>query len=190
MSTIVQRVLTETEAELIVNKIKSSPNITGYSFSEWLEFTRENLLIAENEKGEMIGVCCYYDFSPKWSYLAVLYVFEEYRGEGIGKKLFYQACANILESKKSIYISTRTPAVIKMMNDLGFTTFDTLLTLPEPFKEYELDFLIRGARWVLNSYRLKEIIRKALIFQNQPGFLYGIKSCEPITVAAGEHNRF
>lgn len=174
--TLTHRKLRPDEAAFLTEQIKLTPNITGYSQQEWQEFKQNQILVAENKQGEIVGVCLYYDFSDIWVYLAVLFVLPEFRGKGVGKELFYQACSEIKSRKKNSYVATKTPAVKKMMKDLNFTMFDTLFKLPEPYKKYEGEFLRRSVKWALNSYRIQEIIRKALVFEKESDFLYGIKA--------------
>ena len=176
MFQLLERQLTSREADILVREIKLTPNITGYSLKEWLEF--DKVLIAENNTGEMIGVSLYYNFSKNWTFISVLFVLEDFRGKGAGKQLFYKACDNILHSERNIYTSSREPIVIKMMHDLGFEIFNTLFTLPEQYKKYEFDFFWRGLIWIISSYRLGEIIRKSIKFGKQKSFIYGIKYCK------------
>ncbi|MDF5718332.1 MAG: N-acetyltransferase, partial [Rhizonema sp. NSF051] len=74
-----------------------------------------------------------------------------------------------------IYTASRNPSVIKMMNELEFIMFETLFTLPEAYKKYELHFIIRTLKWARSSYRVKEIIRKILTYGYSKKFVYGIK---------------
>lgn len=65
-----------------------------------------------------------------------------------------------------------------MMKQLNFILFDTLYVLPQPFKKYELDFLLRGIKWITSFYRMKELSRKYLKYKDKRKFVYGIKSYE------------
>ena len=168
--------LLEREALLLVEQIKRTSNITGYSLKEWLKF--KDILVATDELGNLAGLCLYYDFSDAWTFISVLFVLDKFRNQGIGKQLFYTACNDIMKNRKrNIYTSSRNPIVIKMMKDLHFTIFETLLKLPEPYKKYEVKFMIRSLKWVMNFYRIKEITRKLLVYNSSKSFLYGIKDC-------------
>lgn len=170
------RKLTNNEAIFLVKKIQLITDITGYSLKEWLTF--ENLLIAEDKGGNMLGVCLAYDFSLTWTFISVLFVLEEFRGQGIGKQLFQATCDNILSRKRNIYTSSRNPIVIKMMRDFNFILFDTLYVLPQSFKKYEFEFFLRAVKWIMSFYRLKEILRKELKYKDKRKFIYGIKTCK------------
>ena len=176
MFKINSRKLTEQEAILLVENIKLITEITGYSLKEWLTF--ESVLVAEDREENMLGVCLAYDFSSNWSFISVLFVLEKFRGKGIGQQLFKEACRRILFRKRNIYTSSRNPVVIKMMKQLNFILFDTLYVLPQPFKKYELDFLLRGIKWITSFYRMKELSRKYLKYKEKRKFVYGIKSYE------------
>ena len=82
---ILTRKLTEGEIRLLMQLIRETPNITGYSYREWQAFT--NVLVAESG-GKLAGVCVTKPLYGKWYEIAVLYVLEEYRAHGIGSELF------------------------------------------------------------------------------------------------------
>ena len=82
MFKISKRTVTKAEAELLVRQIKLTPNIMGYSLTEWM--SAEYIIVAEDDNGNMVGVCLNYDFHPNWNKIAALFVIEEYRGTGLG----------------------------------------------------------------------------------------------------------
>lgn len=176
MYQLIQRALQKNEAKILVDQIKQSSNITGYSYQEWMSF--DNVLVAEGRKEQLMGVCLYYDFSKQWTFISVLFIFNQFRGNGIGKALFYRACQNIKNNQKNIYTASRNPIVIKMMKDLNFIIFDSLLTLPKPYKKYELIFALRALKWIMNYYRIKEFVKKSIIYKEKNKFVYGIKPCQ------------
>ena len=173
MFKINSRKLKQQEAILLVEKIKLITDITGYSLKEWLTF--EEVLIAEDREGTMLGVCFAYDFSSNWSFISVLFVLEEFRGKGVGKQLFDQTCRRILSRKRNVYTSSRNPIVIKMMTKLSFILFNTLYMLPQSFKTYEFDFFLRTMKWIMSFYRIKELLRKDIKYKDKRKFVYGIK---------------
>lgn len=176
MYQLIQRGLQKNEAKLLVEQIKQTPNITGYSLKEWMNF--KNILVAEDRKKQLMGVCLYYDFSKQWTFISVLFILNQFRGNGIGKALFCKACQNIQNNNKNIYTASQNPIVIKMMKNLNFIIFDSLLTLPKPYKKYELIFALRALKWVMNYYRIKEFVRKSIIYKEKNKFVYGIKPCQ------------
>lgn len=176
MFRFVRRNLQSHEAQTIVDEIKITPNITGYSLREWLSF--KEILVAEDETGKMLGVCLYYDFHQNWSFISALIVLKPFRGMGIGKNLFERACDNILGNSKNIYTASKNPIVIKMMNNMDFILFDSFFKLPKDYKKYQLTFTLRLINWIFSGYRLKESIRKAKLYGVRADFIYGIKSLE------------
>lgn len=164
---ITKRNISLPEAELLIEKIKSTPNIVGYTVAEWSNCGR--VIVAEDDRGQLLGACLNYDFAKNWTKIAALYVLEEYRGRGIGKALFYAAFDDAIHSGKNVYTISRNPIVIEMMNKLEFTTFDRFFNLPD-----RLDFYIHSLQWLASPYRIKEIIRKQIAFPARKKFIYGI----------------
>ncbi|MGL4499110.1 MAG: GNAT family N-acetyltransferase, partial [Planktothrix sp.] len=78
MVKIIERNVTPDEAELLVKEIQGTPYIVGYSRKEWLQ--AENIRIAEDDNGHLMGVSLNSDFGQNWTKIAVLYVREDYRG--------------------------------------------------------------------------------------------------------------
>lgn len=179
MFQIIKRKLTEAEARLVVKEIKSTPYIVGYSFQEWM--TAENILVAEDEASNLLGVCLNYDFDKDWYKIAALFVLEEYRGRGIGKALFYKSVRDGLERQKNVYTITANLMVIKMMKDLDFCLFKSLFALPDNYKNHQLYFYLHHLRWIMNLYRIREIIRKKIIYQSSESFVSGILIFRSIT---------
>ena len=48
------------------------------------------------------------------------------------------------------------------MIDLGFLTFKSLFDFPKEYKEEQLVFYFHSIRYLLNIYRIKEILRKKM----------------------------
>ncbi|MEA5569273.1 GNAT family N-acetyltransferase [Anabaena sp. UHCC 0399] len=172
MIKICKRKITQSEAELLIREIKLTPNIIGYSLTEWMD--AEHIIVAENEDGKMLGVCLNYDFHEHWSKIAALFVFEEFRGKGIGKLLFYEAYKDAEIRHKNVYTISANRMVIKMMEDLNFLLFHSLLDLPTIVSQYRFNFYWHSLGWVVNFYRIKEIIRKSIVYTEHINFVYGI----------------
>ncbi|MGK7886850.1 MAG: GNAT family N-acetyltransferase [Crocosphaera sp.] len=174
MFKLLERSLTNWEIGKLVEEIKKTPNITGYSPNEWRKFRK--VLVAENQEHQMMGICFNDYFHQDWVKLDVLFVLEEFRGLGLGKQLFQQSVKTALSNHKNVYTASRNTSIIKMMKQRNFLMFDTLFKLPEPYKQYEVDFALHHAKWIMNFYRLKERLRKKIIYNCQVPFIYGIKS--------------
>jgi GNAT superfamily N-acetyltransferase len=125
---------------------------------------------------KMLGACLNYDFTEQWTKIAALYVLEEFRNQGIGKSLFYESYNDAMQRNKNIYTISRNPTVINIMNELEFSTFNSLFNFPDLFKQDRLDFYTHSLQWLSSSYRIKEIIRKQIAFPSQQDFIYGLKS--------------
>ncbi|MBU7585133.1 MAG: GNAT family N-acetyltransferase [Nostoc sp. TH1S01] len=172
MVKILKRKVTKSEAELLVKQIKLTPNIIGYSLTEWL--AAEHVIVAEDEDCKMLGVCLNYDINKYWYKIASLFVFEEFRGKGIGKLLFYESYKYAVKRHKNAYTISANKIVIKMMRDLDFLLFDNLLNLPKMVSKHKLVLCLHSLIWITNLYRIQEVIRKSIVYQNHTNFIYGI----------------
>jgi len=170
MFQIVNRKINYSEANFIIKNIKQTPNIMGYSSKEWI--ASEHIMIAEDENQNIVGVCLNYDFHEDWCKIAALFVLKDYRGLGLGKSLFYQSYNNAIERGKNIYTISANPIVLKMMKELDFLTVEKLNHVPNKYKNI---FYLHTIKWIINLFRIKEILRKKLIFGDSKDFLYGLK---------------
>jgi GNAT superfamily N-acetyltransferase len=171
MFQIIKRQLTDNEARLVVKEIKSTPYIVGYSLSEWIK--SENILVAEDEIGNLLGVCLIYDFHKDWCKIAALFVLNDFRGRGIGKALFYRSVKDALERGKNVYMISANPIVIQMMKKSNFCLFKNIFNLQNSYTTYQLYFYIHHIIWTMNLYRLKEIIRKKIVYNSSEYFVFG-----------------
>ncbi|QIZ70449.1 GNAT family N-acetyltransferase [Oxynema aestuarii] len=172
MVKIVRRKVTSPEAQLLLKEIQKTPYIVGYSYKEWRE--AENIRVAEDSHGNLMGVSLNIDFGKNWTKIAVLYVREANRGRGIGKRLFYSAFEEAIARKRHVYTISSNPMVIKMMADLEFTTFSSLLNFPKAYQSERRLIYIHMLAWLANLYRIKEMMRKHWIYDEEEQFIYGI----------------
>ncbi|MBE9007409.1 GNAT family N-acetyltransferase [Fortiea sp. LEGE XX443] len=176
MFRISKRKVTKPEARLLVRQIKLTPNIMGYSLTEWM--TAEHIMVAEDENGSFVGACLSYDFHEDWNKIAALFVLKEFRGMGLGRSLFDKSCEDALKRRKNLYTISANKIVIKMMQDLDFVTFDSLAHLPKSANnKYKFVFYSHHLKWIANFYRLQEIARKTILYKSQKKFVYGVKLC-------------
>jgi GNAT superfamily N-acetyltransferase len=176
MFKILKRKVTISEAKLLIKQIKLTPNIIGYCLSEWLE--AEHIMVAEDEQGNLVGACLNYDFFKHWNKIAALFVLEEFRDQGIGKSLFYESFRDAIERGKNVYTISSNSIILNFMRDLKFLNFKSLLNFPKKYKKYQFAFYLHSIKWLLNLYRIKEIIRKKNVYKPQQTFFYGIKLAE------------
>jgi len=160
---ITKRLLSSEEIDLVVEEIKQTPNITGYIKKEWENFGK--VFVAEVDC-KLAGVAVNVSISKEWEELAVLLVLEKFRGQGIGKALFYKALEDIKNRQKNAYTTSRNPIVLKLMKENGFQ-FVSLLKLPLPITLFNLKF-------IFSFYRISEFLRKQKFFPKQEAFQYGI----------------
>jgi predicted GNAT family acetyltransferase len=174
MLTIVKTKINESEAKLLVEQIKFTPKIIGYTLKEWLN--AEHIIVAKNENEQLLGACLNYDFAENWTKIAVLFVLEKFRNQGIGKALFYNSVADAMNRQKNVYTLSCNPIVINFMDRLQFTKFNSLLNFPEAYQKHKSTIYFHNLQWLINSYRVQEIIRKKLVYKLNDPFFYGLKS--------------
>jgi GNAT superfamily N-acetyltransferase len=162
--TIAQQSPTKTEIFEIMKLIKQTQNITGYTFEQYKQFTLSHLAYVN---GDFAGACFCIDITKNISEIAVLIVREEYRGLGIGKKLFLKSVTDLKEKDKTIWCVSRNPIVLLFFSasDLQFTSF---WKLPPPVLWHNLNF-------VCSIYRIKEFFRKKMYDSRLPSFQYAIR---------------
>lgn len=159
--TITKSKLTRQEINYLVEGIKATPNIIGYTKREWERFGE---VFVARVDGKMVAVAVNSNLTDGWAETPVLFVNEDYRFKGIGKKLFTEAIAELKKSSQNIYYVSRNPIVIKWMQEEGMK-FDNIFYLPFPV-------ILHIIHKSLSLYRIKEYIRKLIIFPHQKPFLH------------------
>lgn len=161
---IVFRKLTKKEAQILTDEVKNTPNIVAVPMERWNKF--DKVFVSEND-GEMSGVCAIEFFGKDWAEIADFVVLPEFRGRGIGRKLYDLAFKYLKDENKNIYIVSRNPVVIRMMRKSGFRLLDNFGRLPSTVKNHTV-------KKVLHLYIFKEFIRKLFAFPNKTKYIYGI----------------
>lgn len=148
---IKNRCLTLDEAKTIRQEIRETPNLTGYSLHELLGFS--NVFVSMANK-HFAGMIANINFAKNWTEISAFVVLEKYRGQGIGRKLFDSAYIVAEETGKNIFIVSRNPVVIKMMEAKGSLTLaNSLFKLPWAIVFFEF-------KAVFSWYRITEYFRK------------------------------
>jgi GNAT superfamily N-acetyltransferase len=82
---IIKRRLAPGEAKIVYQGIRETSNITGHTIQELESY--DNTYVAM-DGDNLAGVGVWIEVSNTWKELLILFVVEEYRDQGIGKKLF------------------------------------------------------------------------------------------------------
>jgi len=159
---IQKRALTDQEIDLVVEEIKKTPNITGYTKKEWQKFA--DIFVAQ-KSGELAGICLVKKINKQWSELAVLFVLPKFRHLGLGRKLHFKAMEYL--QNKNIYAVTRNEATIDFLKHDHFELLN--------FSQLPFFLKLRVFIYALSFYRIKEYVRKTRVFKNTQKWFYAIK---------------
>lgn len=159
------RPLTCGEAERLHQELKTTPNILGYTVRELERLS--DVFVAESA-GEFAGVCFSVDLVAGWTEIAALYVLPNFRGAGLGARLFQAAWERAQERRRHVYVLSRNPQVVGWMRDRGMTVNGRVLFAPLPVQWY-MPF------YMASRHRSAEGFRKRREIQKCPPLLQGIK---------------
>lgn len=163
--TIAHRPLTEQEIDWVIEGIRNTPNITAYTKSELRSF--KSPIIAEVD-GNFAGVSIIWPINSRWLEMSMSLVLPEYRGMGIGRKLFEEKWRESVSTGKNIYITSRTEPILTFIKEKKMT-FLPFWRLPLVIK---LDLIMYSCS---SLYRISEFFRKLFVFPGQPAFKYAIR---------------
>jgi GNAT superfamily N-acetyltransferase len=163
---IIPRPLTPLEAACLHKELKTTPNILGYTVRELAHFP--NVLVAETAGGDFCGACISKDLLFGWTDIAVLYVLLDFRGAGIGARLFTDAFARAWERQRHIYALSRNPSVIRLMEQSGMDVTRAVWKAP-------LAVHLHQQCHMSSLYRVREAIRKSTMRNDNHRFHAGMK---------------
>lgn len=168
-----KRDLKPAEIQLLIREIKKSANISAYSARDWRRC--KNIFVVENEAGDLAGACFNDDFSREWTEIAVLFVLEEHREKGLCTALMAESLRDLRLRNRNVLIMTRNPYVKKLIAKFDFQTSADLGSAS--FLSKKQRFLLTKwytIRWLCNTYRIYELIRKRFRFGPKEPYLYGL----------------
>ncbi|MEX0616422.1 MAG: GNAT family N-acetyltransferase [Candidatus Woykebacteria bacterium] len=125
-------------------------------------FKKGDFLIATNEDSKILGWVEKYKIWNNWWGLSTLYVFPEYRGKKISKKLLISSAAKELVGK-NIFAATTNNLIQSMLFDIGFKKV-SLNTLP---------LMVKTRLLLLRYFNLRSLF-KLLKLKNK-GFAYFLR---------------
>lgn len=171
---VIKRPLTSQEAEILVQEVRKTPNITGYTVKEWLQC--QHVFVAVGPDGQMLGACMNDDFAREWTEIAVLIVLEPFRQRGIGRGFIEASLRNLQQRRRNVLIISREPNVLRMMKEFRFDLYPSLLRVDGPYKKHKFTLgVYYPLRAMMSFYRWYEVRRKKSVFGNQASFTYGLK---------------
>jgi len=150
---IVKRNLKNEETKLLIKEIQKFPNLISPSENQWNKF---NCIYVVATNNNLIGVCVVIKLK-EWIKLGPFVILEKYQGKGFGKKIIDKIMDDY--PNNNFFIGSRTPAVWKIAEKLGFKKTNNVWQLPNELKKYFIKYLIES----VNVKYLKEFFRKSLI---------------------------
>lgn len=162
---IVRRRLDDKEIAFLIKEIKQTPNITGFTVSEWDSF--DGIFIAEIDN-KLAGIIALKNTAGNWVSIEAFYVLSKYRNFGIGNKLFDAALKAAMKKKRNLYVITYNEAVVSIMRKNNLQVFDAFFKLP-------FFVMLANITHALNCYRVYEFIRKKIAFPADRKLTFGIK---------------
>ena len=162
---ILHRPLTYSEAVRLFAELKMTPNILGYTVRE---LTRLSDVFVAEVGGEFAGACFSVDLTQGWTEIAALCVLADFRGAGLGRKLFWAAWERTQERRRHVYVLSRNPQVVEWMRELGMVVDDKLWRAPLAVHWYM-------PRYMASRYRFTESVRKRKEIGRCPPLMQGIR---------------
>jgi GNAT superfamily N-acetyltransferase len=160
-----QRRLTASEAAILHEELKTTPNILGYTPGELTRFSQ--VVVAEVD-GCFAGACLSKDLRFGWTDIAVLYVLPAFRGKGLGAELYAAAWERAAQRGRHIMTLSRSPAVIHLMERFHMVTTRAMWKAP-------LAVHLHMNHHMMSVYRIKEAIRKGRQMKTEVPLLMGTK---------------
>ncbi|HIK06921.1 MAG TPA: hypothetical protein IGS40_19895 [Trichormus sp. M33_DOE_039] len=69
--------------------------------------------------------------------------------------MFYKSYQDAARRNKNVFTISANQIVIKMMQDLNFILFKSLLDFPQEISQYRYTFYGHSLAWLMNFYRMQ-----------------------------------
>lgn len=160
---ILHRRLEPEEARQIHIELKETPNILGYTAPELLRLKDVHVAMVG---GRFAGATWSRDMAFGWTEIAVVFVVEEFRGRGVGPRLFEAAWARAEGRNRSVYMLSRNAQVVEWMRSKG-------MTIDRRFCSAPLAVHIHDPLYMASWYRNAEALRKWKSIRQCPPLVQG-----------------
>ncbi|MDI3389352.1 GNAT family N-acetyltransferase [Streptomyces sp. B-S-A8] len=169
-----RRPLTAEEADQITRSIRDSPNITGYSPREWCG-RRDTFVLVDRSRRRIAGALLTHHLAGTWSEIAVVFLFEEYRGRGLGRELLQGALRTLTATGRRYLLFFSSPHMERIASASGFRIYaDEAAFVAGSARRKLFLKVIYKAQWLASVYRLREIRRKRAEFSSAFDFKVGV----------------
>ncbi|MET9594477.1 GNAT family N-acetyltransferase [Streptomyces sp. NPDC006516] len=162
---VLRRPLSTAEADEVMEQIRRSSAITGYSAAEWTG-GRDTFVLVDKATGRLAGALLVHHLLGRWSEIAVVFVLEEHRGRGLGRRMLHGALGSLRAMDRDLLLFFSSDTMGRICAEAGFAVSAS-----------EADF-VRGSlarafhlkvvykiQWLSNAYRLREMRRKRRAFR-------------------------
>ncbi|MFB8027802.1 MULTISPECIES: hypothetical protein [unclassified Streptomyces] len=160
-----RRPLTRPEAAEVMREIRQSPHITGYSAGEWTG-RRDTFALVDTGTGRLAGALLVHHLAGRWSEIAVVFLFDEYRGRGLGQRMLRGALCALEPGGRDLLLFFCSSGMGRIAGESGFDVLagEAEFTRGSLRRRLFLSVLYK-AQWLCSAYRLREIRRKKREFR-------------------------
>lgn len=106
------------EIDKLINGINNSPGFNNFIRKELQQYARNNELQSLRLKSKLVGITATKPINRQWVEFAVFFVFQQYRGRGLGKILWNNTLDSI--SQKNLFLVTANRRVKRLAREHGF----------------------------------------------------------------------
>jgi GNAT superfamily N-acetyltransferase len=180
-----RRPLTLLEAQVIVSQIANSQDITGYSIAEWTG-GKDTFVLIDTATNSLLGGILVHHLALNWSEVAVVFVLEEYQGQGLGNYMLSHVLRTLEHSRRSILLFFRKENMRQLVSARGFDIYDDQdeFCKKSTFNRFYLRILYQ-IQWLANAYRRKELKRKKQKFETEFTFHLAVRMAKPFVFVDG-----
>lgn len=169
-----RRPLSADEARVFMAEIRNSPCITGYSFREWTA-RRDVFITVDCTSQRAAAVMLVHRLPRGVSELAVVFVLEEFRGRGLATQLVRFGLRTMHRDGRTKIIFYSDDQMHAVVTAAGFSTYASLAEYCANRWSRRLYYAaIYKPIWLLNTYRIREIVRKRREMDSDFEFMIGV----------------
>lgn len=170
-----RRPFTLAEADVIVTQIANSQDITGYSIAEWTG-GRDTFVLIDPTTNSILGGILVHHLVLDWSEVAVVFILEEFQGQGLGNYMLTHVLRTLEHSRRNILVFFRKENMRQLVSACGFDIYDDQdeFCKNSIFNRFYFRVIYR-IQWLSNAYRRREMRRKKQKFDTEFSFHLAVR---------------